>query len=262
MTTYAYVRISSLKQEAGFGKEVQHNAIAAFAATNELTPITWMEETESGTTFADRPVFQLIREKAAAGDSIIVFKLDRFSRHMIETEIMLGELFERQIRVHSTQPAEQGWLDPERFKDPQSVLMRRVMSAFNEYDKAVVLSRMSSGLKAKAAAGGFAGGTPPFGYMIVNDDLAIDPAKAPAALEVLRLDAEGRSLRNISEIMKREFAHIVAYSKSKDATKTMGWDIKTISRILQRRMLYTQGRYRDRNSEVDKQRDDLIIWRS
>ncbi len=265
MIVYPYVRISSMKQEEGFGREVQRNAIQQFMATlpaifDGLT-VVWMEETMSGETFTERPVFQRLRQLVSAGDHIIVFKLDRFSRHMIDTEIMLGEMFERHVRVHSTQTVEQGWLDPERFKEPQNKLMRQVMAAFNEYDKSQVLGRMQSGLRAKAAGGGFAGGTPPFGYLIVNDELMIDPAKADAAREVLRLHAEDRSLREISARMKHAFGHIIAYSKDKASTKTMAWDVQTIQRIVNRRLLYTQGRYRDRNSEVDKQRDDLIIWK-
>ncbi len=261
MTTYAYVRISSLKQEAGFGKEVQRNAIEALATANALAPFEWCEETESGENFADRPVFQRLRTITKAGDNLIVYKLDRFSRNMIDTELMLGEFVEKGVRVHSTISAEQGWLDPERFYDPANKLMRQIMAAFNEYDKATLLGRMQSGLKAKAAKGGFAGGVPPFGYKIENLELVIDPDKIEAVIAVLSMEAMGLSLREISRRMAANFDHVIAYSKDKDSAKTMGWDVKTIQRIIDRRMLYTQGRYRDRNSEVDHQRDDLIICR-
>lgn len=261
MTTYAYVRISSLKQEEGFGKEVQRNAIYVFATINKLTPVEWHEETKSGENFKDREVFQAIRAKLVAGDSIIVYKLDRFSRHMIETEVMLGELFERGVRVHSTQTAEQGWLDPERFNDPQSVFIRRIVAAASEYDKSLLLGRMQSGLKAKAAKGGFAGGVPPFGYKIVDGDLAIDEEKRDAVMEVLRMDAMMRNPLTIARHMKTHFDQVRTYSKDPNSTQTMTWDNHTIERIIARRMLYTQGRYKDRNSEVELQRDDLIMAR-
>jgi len=255
MTTYGYIRISSLKQEEGHGKDVQRTAIEAFAKAQKLGSVELYEETYSGEHVNDREEYQALRAVLRAGDCMIIYKLDRLSRSMIDTEVMLGEMVDRGVRVHSCQPVEEGWLDPERFKDPQNKLMRQVMAAFNEYDKALLLNRMGSGLKAKAAKGGFAGGTPPFGYRIENDDLVIDEAKRPAVLAILALIDQGKSDKAIADHMARGFGDVRAHGKD----TPMVWIPSAIERIRKRAGLYLKGEYKDRASSEVKLRPDLVM---
>lgn len=64
--------------------------------------------------------------------------------------------------------------------------------------------RLRSGRARKAARGGFAYGSPPFGWRAESGELAEDASEQPALHRIRELRAEGRSLRYVARTIEAE----------------------------------------------------------
>ena len=99
MTIYAYMRFSSENQTNNTSIETQREAINRYVqSVTELRgmPITEMiDEAKSATTLKGRYALQSIRQQAARGDAVVVFKLDRLGRNLLDSLQVLSE-FENQ----------------------------------------------------------------------------------------------------------------------------------------------------------------------
>jgi DNA invertase Pin-like site-specific DNA recombinase len=107
-------------------------------------------------------------------------------------------------RLFSTIGEEQAMLDnPD---DPQRKLIRTIMAAINEYDRAMIVQRVQAGRRIKKANGGYAGGQPPFGYRggDGSKELVPDECEYAVLARMLQLDAEGQSTRAIAHVLNSE----------------------------------------------------------
>jgi DNA invertase Pin-like site-specific DNA recombinase len=145
--------------------------------------------------------------------------------------------------IHSCQESEDSILKrgPD---DPVSKMMRTIFGAFAQYERAMIEIRMATGMRHKAARGGYTGGGKPFGYKIVDGDLCIDPVESKIVKYIYFLKFQlGASLRSISAQLEHELGMKFAHTK--------------VRRILKSESLY-RGYYKDRFDEIHL-RDDLII---
>jgi len=86
--------------------------------------------------------------------------------------------------------------DPE---DPMRTAMRQMMGVFAELERAMIVKRMRAGRAHKKAAGGFIGGTVPYGYKCVGGDLIQDKLEQATIAQMLSLHhTEHLSLRAIA----------------------------------------------------------------
>lgn len=103
----SYARVSSEMQRDNFSVAAQHKANREFAKRKGWQIIQEYTDVGSGTDMDNRPAFQLMIEDAQAGrfQHIICYKLDRFSRSVLDTLEMLQEL--EQIGVTFSSSTEQ-----------------------------------------------------------------------------------------------------------------------------------------------------------
>lgn len=93
----AYIRVSTSKQET----DNQRKAIEDYAKDKGITIDTWVEETLSGRTrFRNRKVWDLV-ESFSKGDILIITKVSRIGRNMLDVAGFLGDLEYRGISVIS-----------------------------------------------------------------------------------------------------------------------------------------------------------------
>src|SRR4051794_13708617 len=89
-TLDAYVRVSQVRGRGGdsfISPDVQRERIAAWAVAHDYRIArTWDERNESGGT-VDRPKLNAVMERIEAGETggVVVFKLDRFGRTLIDS---------------------------------------------------------------------------------------------------------------------------------------------------------------------------------
>jgi DNA invertase Pin-like site-specific DNA recombinase len=191
-----YVRVSTQEQVDGFGLTVQRKAIADYAKANGLRLVrTLSDEGVSGSNGLDTrkglaEVLTVVESGQVTG--LVVYRLDRLARDLILQETLMARMHETGVEVLSvTEPD----IDSE---DGTRVLVRQILGAVSQYERALIRSRMMAGKAAKVAKGGFGGGRPPFGWRAEGKELVRDKREQEVILLVRQLHHEGLSLREIA----------------------------------------------------------------
>lgn len=208
MRLAAYLRVSTDRQaEEGLGLDIQARAIAAWAKANGHRIVaTYRDEGVSGTKeLHHRPgladALDALRERTVSG--VVVYRLDRLARDLVLQEQLLAEVRRLGGTMHSTSAAEASYLtdDPD---DPARRLIRQVLGAVSEYERSMIALRLRAGRRRKAEQGGFAFGSPAYGYQSHDGSLIPDPAEQAAVARAKALRADGASLRIIAATLDAE----------------------------------------------------------
>lgn len=151
MVCVAYLRTSSLSNVEGDSQERQQTAIRVYAERNGLTILAeYYDGGVSGTVPVDaRPEFcRMLKERLA--DTILVETASRFARDLIVQEIGHQMLKEGGIELIAVD-------DPDSFTEdtPTAVMIRQVLGAVSQFEKAMVVKRLRSGLDRKAKELGY-----------------------------------------------------------------------------------------------------------
>ena len=86
MSNIAYLRISHIESLNGTSLEVQESRCRAFAELHGFTiDKVYSEVTSGATEFRKRPVFQKVLTEMKHGSKLVVSRLDRLSRKVIDT---------------------------------------------------------------------------------------------------------------------------------------------------------------------------------
>lgn len=137
---YGYARVSTPKQEKnGNSLDEQREKLQAAGAQEIVT------DSYTGTKM-DRPAFTALLDKLAAGDTLIVTKLDRFARTAVEGGAIVKTLHERGVTINILN---MGIAD----NTPMGKLMVTMLLAFAEFERDMIVERTQSG-KAIARANG------------------------------------------------------------------------------------------------------------
>lgn len=267
---FGYCRISSSKQEQGLSLPSQEDAIRKYCEQHKLGEPFIITETSS----AGKRMFQLPRigpatvatssdededEGEEAGRCrprlllllghvtaikkahLVVWRLDRLARINDEREVIHQLLVRSEVKLHTTDKSEQLWVEQGDPNDPMAALMRQIFGAFSQYEKAVIELRMQTGLRFKAAKGGYTGGRAGFGYRIEGGDLKVIPSEASVVRYIFMLRHHYKmTIRSIAERLGTNMGH----------TK--------VHRILSNEGLY-RGTYRDRYGTLHNRPDLKIL---
>jgi len=200
LVAVAYLRVST--EEQSLGPEAQRAQIEAWASREGVQIRSWcLDQGVSGASPVDeRPGFlEALQEVEALGAGfLVVAKWDRLGR-----DVYLSATIERLVerlgaQIQSADGAGNG-------TGPEQMLMRRLLQAFAEYERALIRSRTRAALRAKRARMERAGGIPlgcslaPDGRSLetnVLEELALSVAK--------RLHVEGLSLREIAAELEQQ----------------------------------------------------------
>ena len=193
LTAVAYLRVSTDRQE--LGPEAQRAAIEAWASREGVTVAAWHVEAgvSGAAAIADRP--ELVAALAALttlrAGVLIVAKRDRLARDVMAAAMLERMVVDAGARIVSA--AGEGTDS----NDPSAVLMRTLVDAFAQYERAMIAARTKAALKAKRARGERAG-TVPYGF---TSDAAgrLAPCAAERAViaQVRALRDAGVTLRGI-----------------------------------------------------------------
>ncbi len=229
MKISAYLRVSTDAQtEHGLGLDVQRQAIRAWARQHGHKITSWhRDEGVSGSNGLDGrealpDAVGEVRDHRAAG--LVIYRLDRLARDLILQETLLAEIASLGGQVFSTMPGEQDVIedDPE---DPSRRLIRQVLGAVSEYERSLIRLRLRNGRRRKAERGGFAYGSPPYGWRTESRELVPEPAEQAALVLIRELRAAGQSVRSIAAARAAD---------GHQPTRGGRWHPETIRRVLAR----------------------------
>ena len=135
----------------------------------------------------------------------------------------MGEVWRSGAEILSTASGEQNLRDDP--DDPSRKLIRRLLGAVSEWEREMLVLRMKRGRRRKHERGGYAYGSPPYGYTAEHGVLAQHPAEQKALRRMADLREGGCSTREIAAALAAE-GH---------PTKRGGrWTSPVVARILAR----------------------------
>ncbi len=217
MTTYGYIRVSTEEQVDGTSLDEQRRQIQGTALSNGLTVDRWIED---GGVSGASPFFGRLGQhdvRLEPGDTIIVAKLDRFSRDIRDALNTIHELTHLKVGLIIN-----GQGDVTDTNNAQARLMLHVMAAFADFERSSIKERQKLGQRAKRARGGHIGGSAPFGYRIEGQGKAAVlvpvPELQPALDDIKRLREAGTSLRAIAKHIETTYGHKISHEGVRRAT--------------------------------------------
>lgn len=202
MRVIGYVRVSTATQvDKGAGLEEQEQEVRAWARSHghQVVRIAREEGVSGSNGLEDRVALPEVIGALKAGDAggVVVYRLDRLARDLIVQETLLAEMRRMGREVFTTSAAEQGYLEDDPH-DPSRRLIRQVLGAVAEYERAMIALRLAAGRRYKRERGGYAGGRAPFGYRAEGGELVPDETERRVIAAARRLHRQGHSLRRIA----------------------------------------------------------------
>ncbi|MDE2103854.1 MAG: recombinase family protein [Patescibacteria group bacterium] len=196
----AYLRVSTEQQD--LGPEAQRAAIERWAEANKIRVVSWhVDHGVSGATEpADRP--GLMAALAAIEDSgagiLVAAKRDRIARDVViaATIERLASRIGAKVQTADGIGAGDG---------PEATLLKGIIDAIGQYERALIRSRTKAALAVKKARGELVGNVP-IGYRLGRDGRTLepDPGESKAVERILSLRALGMPCAKIAATLTAE----------------------------------------------------------
>lgn len=204
MKAAGYPRVSTGAQElSGFSLDDQVASIERFCKENNIQLVAHFMEQESAATIRNRPSFKAAMRfvlKNPDIDALVVSNLDRFSRSVLDAELIRGALAKHGKKLISVQ---EQYLTPvlERHEDDymEAALQHRMVEA--EQERKRIRRRFLRGKKQKVQNGGWAGFRPPFEYDVIQGELVLNPERAKTVKLISRLRNLGMTYIEIADYL-------------------------------------------------------------
>ncbi len=232
-----YLRVSTARQaEHDVSIPDQKRQGEAYCAARGYQLIETYVELGASATNDRRPEFQKMIEagisKPAPFDVVVVHSFSRFFRDHFELEFYVRKLAKNGVKLVS--------ITQEIGDDPMHVMMRQIMSLFDEYQSKENAKHVLRAMKENARQGFWNGSLPPIGYRVVAAEqrgakvkkkLEIDPLHADTVRLIYRLFLHGDGNSGPLGIKK-----VVRYLNSRRLFTRDGgrWGVGQVHRILTR----------------------------
>ena len=201
-TAVAYLRVST--EEQALGPEAQRAAIERWALANGVTVVAWFVDqgVSGGAPLDKRPSMLAAVDalEAHGAGALVVAKRDRLAR-----DVVLAAMLESLVKRHGARIVSAAGEGGDDADDPSGMLMRRMVDAFAEYERALIRARTRAALAVKRGRGERTGAVP-YGSRLGADARMLEPnADEQAVLDRVRaLRAEGASLRAVVATLAAE----------------------------------------------------------
>jgi site-specific DNA recombinase len=221
MRAAVYIRWSTDDQAEGTTLSVQREACRHFILSQGWVydeALLYVDDGYSGATL-DRPALTALRRLARQGevDCVVVYKLDRLSRSVLDTVKLVMEEWQGQVALKSAREA----IDT---ATPMGRQVFYLLVSYAEWERNVIRERTASGKWRRAREGRNPGFGAAFGYRNTGQGrVAVDPAEAPVVKRVFDAALAGRSARQIAAALNQE----------RVASRTgCGWSAATVAKLL------------------------------
>lgn len=196
MKIIGYIRVSTDQQsESGLGSEAQKRAIEDYAAKRGLSIAGfYQDEGISGSLSLDkRPGILDAINNLEKGDLLAIAKRDRLGRDPFIVAMIEAAIERKGGQIISA--AGEGTDND----DPSSILMRRIIDAFAEYERLIIKARTRAALQIKKDKGQRVGHIP-FGYQLSQDGIHLEHNKNEQSIlkQINILQNKGYSIREIA----------------------------------------------------------------
>ena len=197
----AYFRTSSVTNEDGHSRQRQQDAVAEYAQRMSYQIVATRWDIHTGdSTVIDRPGFsELLTEVQAKKISVILIEnASRFARDLLHQEAAVQALSKLNIQIIPVDA-------PETFTEdnPSRVLIRQVLGAVSEFEKASLVSKLRAARDKKRKETGKCEGRKSF---VERDPELVAAAKryARRKSKSIRKTGQNFTLREIAEQLKAD----------------------------------------------------------
>ena len=156
---YGYARVSTKKQLSGNSIEEQYSKLK-----EQDCQVIIVEQYTGKTT--DRPELGALMHKMTKGDTLVVTKLDRLARNVVEGVTLIQELLHKGIKVHVLNV---GLLDD----TPMGHFFITTLLAVAELERSMIMERTQAGKEVAKTKPGFKDGRPRIAKNRIDAALAL-----------------------------------------------------------------------------------------
>ena len=170
-------RISTDEVNQPYSLDAQANGLDAFVSSQPGFEITHRFVDQASGATLERPGLQaaLAAARAGAFDVLLVYRIDRLSRSITGLMEIVAELDRVGVALKSA-------TEPIDTQGPVGRMLLQLLGIFAEFERGVLIDRITKGFERKAARGEWLTGAAPFGYRLDSTIKSLVPDEAEAAV--------------------------------------------------------------------------------
>jgi len=194
----AYLRVSTDEQANGLS--AQRAAIESWAERERVEVLSWHEDHVSGATpVEDRlALMEALKEVGERGAGVLVSaKRDRLAR-----DVVIAAAIETLAQGVGAQVVTADGVSADQ--TPEGSLLRTLLDAFAQYERAVIRARTRAALAAKRERGERTTGHAPWGSSWLNGKLVPAPEEVALLKRIKELKSKGQGVSSIVKMLDRE----------------------------------------------------------
>ena len=199
MSNIAYLRVSHTESLNGTSLEVQEKKCRAFAELHGFTiDKVYTEVVSGGVEFRKRPIFQQVLSELKSGSKLVVSRLDRLSRKVIDTLKIVDDFKREHKEICITDIGN-------IHKDGVSKVFVTILASLAEIERENISQRIKASKKIAKDDRKYLGGYTEFGYKVEDKKLVPDEKEFIVLQSMVNLRKSGLGYRKISDAIKNKF---------------------------------------------------------
>jgi len=201
----AYLRVSHQESLNGTSLEVQEKKCRAFAELHGFSiDRVYSEVVSGGVEFRKRPVFQKVLSNLKSNSKLVVSRLDRLSRKVIDTLKLVDDFKKEHKDICITDIGN-------IHKDGVSKIFVTILASLAEIERENISQRVKASKKIAKEERRYLGGYTEFGYKVEDKKLVPDDKEFTVLQSMVNLRKSGLGYRKISDEIKNKFGKRIYY---------------------------------------------------
>ena len=199
MSNIAYLRVSHIESLNGTSLETQEKRCRAFAELHNFSIDKVYTEVVSGAVeFRKRPVFQKVLSELKSNSKLVVSRLDRLSRKVVDTLNLIDDFKKEHKEICISDIGN-------IHKDGVSKIFVTILASLAEVERENISIRIKASKKIAKEERRYLGGYSEFGYKVENKKLVPDDKEFLVLQSMISLRKSGLGYRKISDEIKNKF---------------------------------------------------------
>lgn len=195
MRLIGYIRVSTAAQEDNTSLAEQERRLKAYCELYGHKLVKVYREVASAKSTIARPIFNEALKALSKADGIVSTKLDRVARSTRDVLTLIEDIL---------QPSNKALILLDQNIDtssPYGMMVLTMMASVAQLERDVIKERTQTGRRAKAEKGGYAFGSPAFGFMSVDGVLVQHPEEYPVLQLMKNHRRAGKGLSAIAQML-------------------------------------------------------------
>ena len=208
MSNIAYLRVSHTESLNGTSLEVQEKRCKAFAELHNFNiDYVYSEIVSGGVEFRKRPVFQKVLKELKSGSKLVVSRLDRLSRKVVDTLSLVDDFKKEHKEICITDIGN-------IHTDGVSKIFVTILASLAEIERENISIRIKASKQIAREERKHLGGYLPIGfYKDENGTLIPEPKEFEIVKSIFSLRKSGLKIRQISDVIKNKFGRKIQFTQ-------------------------------------------------